>query len=569
MQRFKIFIFLSIFLLSCKTNKETISKSQEKKFSREEFLSVFHDAVKQKDLGNYPEAISLFDNCLKIDNSSSASMYGLAHIFFYLKDYAAAENMIKKAIEIEPNNFWYYVLMIDICLNYNKIPDAIKTYQFLIKKYPDKIDLSFDLASIYSNTKNYSQALETYNTIEEKIGISEETILAKTQLYFQLRKSDKILEEVSKLIEYFPNEIKYKVLLADTYLSINQKDEALKIYLSLIESNSDNGLVRLSLAKYYLSTGYFDEAYNQLIFVFQDPLVECQTKVQLLFSFFPPENTKHNKKTYQLIEFLVDTHSDEALSYATYAEYLLKDGNYKQAREQLLKVLSINKQSFEIWDQLLNTDIITRDFKTLITDCDEAITYFPNQPLLFYYQGLAYSNLNDFNRAIEKFNFGLDLIIDNDLLKAEFYSQLAEVYNSVKDYEKSDFFFDATLAINPMNLAILNNFSYYLSLRNTNIPKAKEMSRKVIQVEPLNPTYLDTYAWVLYKNNEFSEALKYIEMAVKYSITPDAVVIEHYGDILFRTNNLEKAIEQWKYADSIGKGSDVLKEKINKKILIE
>jgi tetratricopeptide (TPR) repeat protein len=323
------------------------------------------------------------------------------------------------------------------------------------------------------------------------------------------------------------------------------------------------------LGKYYLSAGYFDEAFVQLTYVFRDPLVESQTKIQLLYSYFPPENSKLNQKTYQLINYLIESHSDDALVYATYAEYLLKDGKYKLAKDQLLKVLSYNKQSFQIWDQLLNVDLLLRDFTSLVSDCQEAITYFPNQPLLYLYNGLGYSNLNEYHKAIERFTSGLDLIVDNELLESEFYSQLAEAYNSIEDYKKSDFYFDSYLQINPLNLSILNNYSYYLSVRGENLEKAKEMIKKVIQVEPLNPTYLDTYAWVLFKCKEYTDALKYIEMAIKYSSTPDAIVIEHYGDILFRNNNPESALQQWKLADSIGKGSDFLKDKINRKTIIE
>ncbi|MBP7180035.1 MAG: tetratricopeptide repeat protein, partial [Dysgonomonadaceae bacterium] len=132
-----------------------------------------------------------------------------------------------------------------------------------------------------------------------------------------------------------------------------------------------------------------------------------------------------------------------------------------------------------------------------------------------------------------------------------------------ESYEKS-------LKLNPQNLPVLNNYSYYLSLEKRDLDKAEQMSSITVKAEPTNPTYLDTYAWILYEQGAYTMAKIYIENAVKYSENePSAEILEHYGDILFKTGEPEKALEQWKKAKELGSDSKTLDEKIRTGKLVE
>lgn len=93
---------------------------------------------------------------------------------------------------------------------------------------------------------------------------------------------------------------------------------------------------------------------------------------------------------------------------------------------------------------------------------------------------------------------------------------------------------------------VLNNYAYYLSLRNENLSKAEQMSSQAVLLEPENGTYLDTYAWVLYMRKDYSQALYYMKLAIQYSPEISGVLYEHYGDILYRNDEKEKALEMWK-----------------------
>ena len=109
----------------------------------------------------------------------------------------------------------------------------------------------------------------------------------------------------------------------------------------------------------------------------------------------------------------------------------------------------------------------------------------------------------------------------------------------------SDNYFEMALELDEHNILIRNNYSYYLALRGTTLKRAEKLSRYTIEKEPENPTYLDTYAWILYKMEKYKEALKFIERAVKFGGGNNAEILDHYGDILMRLNKYEKAIVVW------------------------
>ena len=114
-------------------------------------------------------------------------------------------------------------------------------------------------------------------------------------------------------------------------------------------------------------------------------------------------------------------------------------------------------------------------------------------------------------------------------------------------------------------MVTLNNYAYYLSEEGTNLQKAEEMSAKAVKVEPKNATYLDTYAWILYKQKRFAEAKIYIDMALKFTAdsTNDTTLREHAGDIYVGLKDYARAVEFYKQALQQGGDIKMLTKKIN------
>jgi predicted Zn-dependent protease len=113
---------------------------------------------------------------------------------------------------------------------------------------------------------------------------------------------------------------------------------------------------------------------------------------------------------------------------------------------------------------------------------------------------------------------------------------------------------------------VLNNYSYYLSIRKENLDKAEKMSALLVKNNPDNPTFLDTHAWVLYERQKYREAKKFIERAISTG-KANATHFEHYGDILYQLGDVDGAVKQWEKARGMNAKSEILNKKIaNRKI---
>jgi len=264
----------------------------------------------------------------------------------------------------------------------------------------------------------------------------------------------------------------------------------------------------------------------------------------------------------ELVDILVKTNPDDFRVYTVYAEFLISKGKLLEAREQLRKVLETQKDNYMIWERmiLISNDLL--DFQSIYTDSEKALTYFPNQPVLYGLKAVACLQLEKYTEVLDILNEGEPYLLDNKVMKIQFGLYRAEANYKLNRVEEAFKAFDEVIALDPENWMAMNNYAYYLSVRNENLAKAEDLSSKAVRANPDNSTYLDTYAWVLFMRKDYSLAKFYMESAIKNGGDKNGVIVEHYGDILIMLGEKDKAIEQWKKALTTGEGTKLLSEKI-------
>ena len=89
------------------------------------------------------------------------------------------------------------------------------------------------------------------------------------------------------------------------------------------------------------------------------------------------------------------------------------------------------------------------------------------------------------------------------------------------------------------------------------------MSKRSNELSPGQPSYQDTYAWVLFRAKKYAEARTWMEKAIAGSPEPNGELLEHYGDILFELGEAANALDQWKLAKQRGGTSEAIDRKIN------
>lgn len=548
--------------------KPTIKELSEK--SRVEFEHLFFDGTREKLLGNYEQAETRFLQALRIDPTNAAAMYELGATYSYLNNKTQALLYSKKAASAEPKNIWYQLLYAE-CLKENKQPsEVINVYERLLTIYPDRIDFYYELANAYLFANKPNDALKTYSKIEERIGITEDASMQKIKIYKNLRNLDKSIEEARKLIAAFPTEGKYYGILGELYQDKGQNEKALEAYNELLRIDPQNAYVHLSLADYYRNQKQNEKAFEEIKIAFRSPDLDIDTKIKILLSYYSITETYSELKADadELCKILVEVHPDEAKAFSMYGDFLYRDKKLEQARTAYRKSISLDKEKYALWNQLLIIESELSDYNAMEKESKEAIELFPNQALPYFFNGAANIQLRNFQPAVDVLNEGKNFAFDK-LLLAQFYANIGDAQNQLKNFEASDSAYMKALEIDPNNIYVLNNYAYYLSLRNVDLEKAERMSKRTNELEPNNNSYQDTYGWILYQMKKYDDAKIWIGKALDNGGRNNGTLLEHYGDILYQLGDRENAAKYWQDAKKAGGASDLIDKKIAEKKLYE
>jgi tetratricopeptide (TPR) repeat protein len=365
--------------------------------------------------------------------------------------------------------------------------------------------------------------------------------------------------------------VDYKRNIADFYLKVNKIDLAIASYDDIVLNHPDDGFSYIGLAECYRVLNNVDQSFNALKKAFRIEDVPSDIKVSLLVNIISNLNndTDIKIKAIELTEILIKLYPENPDINTIYANFLLQPNDVMGAKTYLERVLDVRKDKYAVWEQLVLIYNQLQDWKNCYSATNEAISYFPNQSFFYFFNGFSGFQLEKYNESLESFKFGLKLITKNDPLYKDYLTFLGESYHKTGNKKDAYATFDELLKVDSENIMVLNNYAYYLSIDDKNLDKAEKMSFVTITKEADNSTYLDTYAWILFRLKRYNEALTYIIKAVENNKDKSAVIMEHYGDILFFNDKKEKALEIWNEAILMGEGSPFLKQKIDEKKYIE
>jgi len=534
--------------------------------------SAFLDASKERILGNWDKAAASYKKVLEIDPNHDASMYELARIYLSEGRAEDAILLMDQAIQINPRNVWYQLFMADLYKNTRQIEKVVEVFQNLVKYYPEKIDYHYDLALSYIILGDYKKAIDTYNEMEVLIGVNEDVSIQKQKLYLNMGKPKKALEEIEKLVEANPSNSRYLQILAESYMTLGDDEKALETYQKIAEIDPGNPYIRISLSDYYRTTGDDQKAFEELKLGFANPKLDLDTKIQILLTYYTVDQFYNDKKdqAFELAKILAETHPDNAKGQSIYGDLLYRNGQAEEAYQVFLSVTEKDKSNYGVWEQIMFIQNELSKTEDLQKTSAEVMELFPMQPLPYLFNGFSNSQQKNYEKALQSLEAGSKLVVDNDLLLAQFYSSLGDTYNQLQDHDMSDQMYEKALKINPNDAFVLNNYSYYLSLRNVNLERALEMAQRATELEPENTSFQDTYGWALYKSGKYDEAEIWIKKALDSDEAASAVLFEHYGDVLYKLDRKDEALQYWQKAkDNGGEASEFLDKKLKNKKLYE
>ena len=538
---------------------------------REQSEALFVDGVKYVLLEDYTKALERLLKAYALNPDNAAINYKIAEANLLGGNLRDAANYADAATRLEPKNAYYYLLLAQIQASQKQYEAATKTYAALIRQVPNSGSYLFNLADLYLAQNKLPDALTTLDQAEKEFGQVDEISFKKQQIFLKQNKLDLALAEGEKLIKANPSEARYVLAQAEMYASNNRLADAARVAQQALRLDASNPQGHLILAEVYRQQNLPDEAAQQLRLAFASPALDIDERVRILVGYIkqlPNPKETVNQLARDLAAATVKIFPKEAKSYAVAGDIQTLTDQKKDARNTYLQALRYDNSKFQIWQQVVLIDAELNQTDSLLVHTDRALELFPNQASLWFYNGVAHLLKKQPQKGVKALEHGRKLVVNNTELLGQFDAQLGDAYHELRDYEKSDAAYEAALLSDANNVQVLNNYSYFLSLRGVKLDKAKQMSGKVVKQFPDSDTYVDTYAWVLYKQKDYAGARASLEKVAQ--TTKDASVIEHYGDILFQLGEKEKALAEWQRArKASGPASDLLDRKLKDQKLYE
>lgn len=519
----------------------------------------FLEAMCERQKGNHDAAFDLLQHCIEINPNAAEAYFFVAQYYSSLKQQEQALTYLEKAYELNPQNSIYTETLAQAYTSVRQYEKAIDVFEALFSREPDRDDVLAILYELYQRSDQLEKAVYALERLETLDGKTERLSLAKSELYTRLGNKKAAIAEIKALADQYPNDLNYRVMYGDALLQNGQKKQALSVYQGVLKEEPDNVQAQLSMISYYAAEGDTEKAdeMNERVLLNDDVEPSVRMEIMRREVMNNLQNGGDSVRILKLFHRLLsvpEPDADMALMCATYMK--LREMPADSINGMYERVLQIAPDNSYARLQLVASAWDKDQLDKVIDLCKAARQYNPDDMAFYYYQGFAYYRQDDVDNALDAFQNGVSVITEqsNPDLASDFYEVMGELLYKKGMVREAFAAYDSCLVWKEDKISCLNNYAYYLSELDEQLERAELMSYKTIKAEPKNATYLDTYAWILFKQGRYSEAKIYMDQTLQNDPDTSAVVLEHAGDIYAKCNDLQQALNYWQQA--LDKSSD-------------
>lgn len=405
----------------------------------------------------------------------------------------------RRATALQPDNRWYQIQLSDACIATGDLEGAVKAL----------------------------------DRVERIMGVTEAVSLQKQRLWTAAGKPDKAARELERLADALPQDKHYNAILAEMYMNQKNYKKAKERYDRVLAADPDDEYIHIQLAEYHKALGHAADADSEMVRAFRNPRLDAQTKLQLLASFYTDEEFfgSHSQTAFRLMDMAMAQADDPRQYAAFYGHVLFRQQKYAEAAQWLDKALASDSSRYEVWELLLVslTEVPQRK-ADLEGYALRAERLFPMQTLPHYLAAMSLVQKEQYAEALTHLDAATRWGFNKGYLEAECTGLRAECLYRTGRYAECWQAFERYLQLHPDDWGTLNNYAWYLAEQGVDLDKALEMSRRTIEARPQDANSLDTYGWLLHLMGRDSEALPYLERAVR--LDPDSKTLrDHYNSL--------------------------------------
>lgn len=505
---------------------------------------------------------------------------GLAAAYYWLSTHYRKQGdalhsilTIETAVAIDSVNYWYTEAEGSLFLALKQYEEAQVCFERLVRNYPQKSDPLYSMAQIYVQMDSIDQCIATLNRLEELEGINPNMTQYKYSLLERNGRGEEGLDEYRKLIARYPYNVQYRIQLGDLQMQNGQIQQAKLTYDQAAAIEPDNAYVWVAEANYYSMTGNQEAADTLVASALVNANLDVETKVEVMEEYLKGSYRKLSQYREQVekgsIYSVMDTmalfgnvdslfsevaamHPTEADIYELQAQWRHAMGQDSLASDCMRFAVDLKPTSQEFWERMLVYATYWMPKERIVELTQECLEQHPGDQAAYSIAAWAYVNLDQKLEAIGQYRQAIEHMTPPDANQvSQLWGNIGDLYYQLDSLDQTWDCYEKAVRYNPTNYSVLNNYAYYLSEARKDLTKAEQMSLKVIQKYPDNPTYLDTYAWILYLEGSYPLAIFYQQHALDClpaGDTSNSTLYDHFGDMKVKSNDLQGAVEMWRKA---------------------
>ena len=548
------------------------------------FNHLYYEAMARVMQNKHDEAFELLRRATEVDSTHAPSYYTLSDMAYAMDDSKKAIELVERAIRLDSTNLYYNVSASTICRQAGLVDKAIEWMERATRINPEMVDLYYNLGELYQSVDSLNDCLRVLDKIEELEGINVRTALYRYYLLKQQWKMSEAFAALYKLKERYPYSAEYRLIIGNTLMEALRLDEAKKNYDEAAKLEPNNAQVWLALAEYANVMGLNEEADSLVQRALLHPSLEPEKKVDILRRRIQTmsrnssnerpleKDTLLVKQTEELFEAVIRMHpSTAALHYwkGLFLQVVFKD---EEALQQLKYAVEMDPSVEDHWGYYITQLSRLEMYDQLLETAKEARQYHPKSMYLYSAAAYVYQHREEYQKAIDTYQEALQQFTYDRSTSSDLWGYIGDLYHELRQQKDCYEAYEKALELNPKNISVLNNYSYFLALEKRHLEKAERMASTVIQFKPEVPSYLDTYAWVFFRQGNYLLAKFYLQTAIgKMSNKVPALYYEHYADVLYMMGDEEQAMNYWLKAAEAADGTttSTLEEKIDTKKYVD
>jgi len=566
--RSRALIIVVIILAAGCTHKAIIPSGNQGKSVKSDgsYDYLLTEALRLKYVGDVNDAARLFERCIEIDRTRAVPYFELAQIYSAAGMGDASLKYASTAARLEPGNYWYQLASGSLFTQYQQKDSALVYFTRALKADSRAVEVNSILAGLYAEKGEADKADSLLRVLDNQGALTDDMFLMMISGLIMKGEMDEAARRTEKLIVKQPGEMRYKALLADIYFEDGKQEKSDSIYKEIIEKNPDDIETQLL---FMMNLVYKKEYSGITVFldnVFESEVVERERKVAvagrlLSDTAYVKENTVSLEKSLLILE-KKHPQDEEILSMRpTMYETV---GRTDDAIARYEEVLTTVKPGFYFSERLILLYAEKREYRKLF-NLASVYSRENNRSILGkVYYAIAAMELKEYDVAEGELNKALILAGNNEELKVQVLSMMGDLKYRIKDYDSSYGFYEEALKISPEEPLILNNYAYFLAEGEQDLKKALKMAELVMEKEGDNDTYIDTYAWVLFKLGRYREAYRAMMKIFSRESERDPEILEHMGYIVKAMDNCEEAEAYWRSAMEKDSTKTYLEEEISR-----